>query len=227
MEKKEYYLPENKLIDLRNPDNVEVVDGLQYMGELGKVVLKLLEQAKAENAEIKVAGFNTQKFTISYNGEQIFFYLNISIDPGDGPINSSHYKLRLEEYKQPWIRNILDGMENQNWLVKQPLTFTQLCQEASGQTLDLIYLKKQYTNLKSSEMLKIIGEETGKLNDHFYYEAAPGRECFKVDFKDPNMRDKFLNNDPEFKATFEPIVNELIPKVHAKLDALNQSKQES
>ena len=224
METKESYLPGDDMVNLLEPDNVEAVDELQYMGKLGKFVLMLLEKAKAENKPLYVEGFGEQTFTVSYNGDRVDFETRASIDSGDAPIEHAHYATLMENFKKPWVKEVMDSMQDEDWLERIPLSFTQFCREVGKETLDLIDLQEQYPNLTFSDMLRIIGEETGPLNQYFTYETAPGRECFAMNFADPAMEQKFLDDDPEFKQIFEPIVKEFIPKVHAKLDALNKEK---
>ena len=124
-------------------------------------------------------------------------------------------------YKQRWFREILDAMPEQDWLTVRPLTIVALAEELTDQTLDGVYLWKRYPNVNTRLMIGIIGEETRALDEHFHYEALPGRDFYFVIFRDRGMRERFLDDDPAFRATFEPILRDAIPNIYTRLEAEN------
>ncbi len=212
------------MIDLTRPENQEAVDELANMEELGEFVLKVLEIAKAEKKELMFDGFGTGNFRVKYNGEIVDIRLNMSVDPGDDPIDNWGYSMSIKDLRKPWVKKAIGNVADQKKMELRSITFKQFCLDAAGETLDLSDLEEQYPKLTYSDFLTAIGEEIGRLGTNFYYRPLPNREAFYMDFADKEMERKYIDNDPEFEATFGPVVKEMINAVHKKLKTLNEKK---
>jgi len=222
MESPYEYNDPNQMIDLKAAENSGTIEALKSKyGELGAVVVNLVEAAKAENKDIKIDGMGTSAITVMYGAETAHFYYRASVDPGDEPIQSGHYAIRMYDYKKPWARNQIDNSQKNGWIEIFPMTFAELCTVVGGKRFDADLLETQYPKVKYSDILNVIGEETAPLNEYFSYSPQPGLEFFRMNFTDPNLRDQYLNDDPKFYETFRPIVAKVTTAINARLGELN------
>lgn len=215
----------NQMVDLKaaqNSDTIEVLEVLaKNYGELGAIVINLVEKAKSEDKDIKIDGLGTSAITVMYGDQIASFYYRPSIDVGDGPIEHAHYAIRMYDYKKTWAREQIDKSPKSGWIEVFPITFAELCTAVSGKRFDSDLLETQYPKVKYSTILNIIAEETAILNEYFTYNPAPGLEFFKMNFINPQLREQYLNDDPKFYETFGPIVAKVTTSIHTRLAQLN------
>ncbi len=190
---------------------------------MGAFVLLLLEKADALDEELLVMGFGKQSFDVAFGGEPIYFCLNISLGHRHEGIRSAHWQLRLSFYKKRWVRETVEAMPSPDWMTLRPLAITDLADELTDHSLDGVVLGDRYPKVVTRKMIRIIGEETRALDDHFTYEASPGRSVYLVVFRDPEMRQHYLDDGPVFRDTIQPILRDAIPRINARLEALNRA----
>lgn len=213
------------MIDLKDNRNKFILDELKDMGTFGDFVLRLLDQAKRENTDLKIEGMGTQEYNVFYGNESVFFTVNVNVDAGDAPIESGYLGTNIECMKKPWVSKILDQMPNKNWVRVRPLDFSRFCDEVVGENqFSIKGLESRYPKLSRFEIKDILLEEFPDLQKYFFIVSQKGRPNFAMTFKDEAMKKKYMNDDPAFFATFKPILEDALPKIHKKLAQLNEAK---
>lgn len=220
-------MPEDGYIDLMDSMNSATIEELKERGPIGQFVVKLLDKARAEKQKVYVKGVNAMTTTVKYGNETADFILRASVDQGDAPIEHAHYELWMADYKKPWVREFIKPEESGEWLQLQEINFADLTEELTGQDLFLNNLERQFPKLTYREISGVIGEETDTLDEFFNYKKggrSAGAWVFYMSFKDEDMYQKYLRNDPEVMAKLKNAATGYIPKIMAKLQTLNAQK---
>lgn len=218
-------MPENEFTDLMDSMNSATLEELKARGPIGEFAMKLVEKARAEKQTVSVKGVNGLTTTIKYGNETVDFILKPSVDPGDAPVEHAHYEVWAADYKKPWVRSLLPEQSNE-WLTILPLNFADLTQELTGQDLKLNVLEQQFPKLKYGEMMTVIDEATGSLDEFFKYKLgqSAGAWGFYMDFKSEDMYKKYLANDPDLMGKLKAAATAYVPAIMSKLQALSAQK---
>lgn len=220
-------MTEDGYIDLMDSMNSATVEELKERGPIGDFVVKLLDKARTEKKQVWVKGVNDMTTTVKYGDETADFILRASVDQGDAPIEHAHYELWMADYKKPWVRELIKPEESGVWLQLLPINFADLTKELTGRDLKLNVLEEQFPKLTYSEMMKVIGEETDALDEFFTYKQggkSAGAWGFYMMFKDEEMYQKYLRNDPEVMGKLRNAADGFVPKIMARLQELSAKK---
>lgn len=209
-------------LDLTLPENLDVVEDLPEEGELGQFILALLDRARTEGRHLYVEGFGTGTVTVEYDGQKAAFYLKLSVDHGDEPIQHAHYALRTFYFKQPWVREAIKKTPDNGWLEVIPVTLSELSQSVAGMPFDLVELEKRYPNVLMGDILDSIAEESHDLSEFFTFRTVGGREFVRLYFKDEGLHEKYLNDDPQLLAEIKKKLDPVLARIHEKLGKKNR-----
>jgi hypothetical protein len=221
---------DDNMIDLTSPHNTKLLSGLDDLGDVGKLIKKLLDKAAREGKKLRVNTVNNAlQIVIEYDGSRVELNLRVGYEYGDMGDPEGYYEITVGDYMKPWFKEMVDAEADADWLKITPLNIVDLTkmftgQELGGRQIDALYpqFREKYGYDTYARIFTIACNEAG-LEKYFNLKnnIAEGDSIdgwmFKIEFKSKDLEEKFYAKDNEMISDLRGIMDNVLASVKKQL----------